>query len=52
MPATVGLALDYQIVPEVPVVPGHLIEAHNLKSPRYGLFERFESWLDFLPAFA
>ncbi|MEE2657803.1 MAG: hypothetical protein VX733_04810 [Candidatus Latescibacterota bacterium] len=31
---------------EVPVVSGHRIESHNLKSPRYGLFERFEGWLD------
>ncbi len=30
----------------VPVPSEHTIDSHNLKDPRYGLFERFEGWLD------
>ncbi len=30
----------------VPVSSAHTIDSHNLKDPSYGLFERFEGWLD------
>lgn len=30
----------------VPVTSEHAIDSHNLKDPRYGLFERLETWLD------
>ena len=30
----------------IPVASDHLIESHNLKDPRYGLFPLFEEWLD------
>ena len=31
---------------QVPVASHHLIESHNLKDRRYGLFPLFEEWLD------
>ena len=30
---------------EIPVGGDHVIESHNLKDPRYGLFERLNEWL-------
>jgi thiamine phosphate synthase YjbQ (UPF0047 family) len=30
----------------VPVTSEHLIDSHNLKDSRYGLFEQLETWLD------
>lgn len=31
---------------QVPVPSDHTIDSHNLKDPRFGLFEQFEGWLD------
>lgn len=30
----------------VPFSSEHMIDAHNLKDPRYGLYDQFEDWLD------